>query len=60
MFRPGTAPETGTAPAAGALVLSSLVVKVSGWPALLVWLTWMNHDQSPFLLPSEALAWLPP
>jgi len=47
------------APAAGAASLTARVAKVSGWLSFSVRLTLMNHDQAPFLLPSEALAWLP-
>ena len=55
----GTAPVTARAFAAGAVVPGVRVAKVSGWPTLSVRLTLKNQDQSPFLLPTDALAWWP-
>ena len=60
-FSPTTAPVTTCAPTEGAVpALTRRVGNTSGWLLLLVRLTLTNHDQSPFLLPSDALAWEPP
>ena len=46
---------TGTPPPPGTPEATVAVVKVWGWPWLSVWFRSIHHDQSPLLLPSDAL-----
>ena len=55
LLLPSTAPVTGVPALPGVPLLSSRVVKVSGWPWLSAWLTLSSHENRPTLSPSEAL-----
>ncbi|MNV96215.1 hypothetical protein D3C71_1911950 [compost metagenome] len=56
---PGTAPVTGVPALPTVPADTRRVGKVSGWPSLSVLLKLRNQDQSPFLLPTDALTCLP-